>query len=136
MPWSERRYDMSAEEIKEFTDQVVARPGCVVADVHRANLIHGIWKTKFSNLENERFHKLLSDELEKPAIRNFLRKFRKKRFFFMSFSQIFHVVHKPIVVIAVALLGCGKELTDVRSPRGSLRNNLRTSDFGFWRRRS
>ena len=72
---------MSAEEIKEFTDQVVARPGCVVADVHRANLIHGIWKTKFSNLENERFHKLLSDELEKPAIRNFFRKFRKKRFF-------------------------------------------------------
>ena len=53
----------------------------------------------------------------------------------MSFFQIFHVVLKPIiVVIAVALLGYGKELTDVRSPRGSLRNNLRTSDFGFWRR--
>ena len=34
--WSHRRYDMSAEEIKEFTDQVVATPGCVVADVHRA----------------------------------------------------------------------------------------------------
>ena len=36
MPWSHRRYDMSAEEIKEFTYQVVATPGCVVADVHRA----------------------------------------------------------------------------------------------------
>ena len=34
--WSERRHDMSAEEIKEFTDQVVATPGCVVADAHRA----------------------------------------------------------------------------------------------------
>ena len=34
--WSHRRYDMSAEEIKEFTDQVVATPGCVVADVHHA----------------------------------------------------------------------------------------------------
>ena len=34
--WSDRLYDMSAEEIKEFTDQVVATPGCVVADAHRA----------------------------------------------------------------------------------------------------
>ena len=64
MPWSERRYDMSAE------DQVVATPGRVVADVHRANLIHGIWKTKFSNLENERFHKLLSDRHARPRSRH------------------------------------------------------------------
>ena len=34
--WHDGRYDMSAEEIKEFTDQVVATPGCVVADAHRA----------------------------------------------------------------------------------------------------
>ena len=32
--WHDGRYDMSAEEIKEFTDQVVATPGCVVTDAH------------------------------------------------------------------------------------------------------